>query len=86
MGMFYLGDPDSPSPGQKSQPVPNVPGGLNNPTARPRQALKCLALKGLEIEGSIQKLLQRHQVSVPVSCGWCSCWVSANIPGGGESS
>lgn len=50
------------------------------------EALKCFALKGLEIEGSIQKLLQRHQVSVPVPCGWCSCWVSANIPGGGETS
>lgn len=45
-------------------------------------ALKCLAFKSLEIEGSIQKLLQRHQVSVPVSCGWCGCWVTANIPYG----
>ena len=70
----------SPLGSRASQPLtsPMSPG---NPTARLRQTLKCFALKGLEIEGSIQKLLQRHQVSVPVPCGWCSCWVPANIPG-----
>lgn len=47
--------------------------------------LKCLALKGLQVEGSIQKLPQRHQVSVLVSSGWCSCWFPTNIPGGGET-
>lgn len=47
--------------------------------------LKCLALKGLQVEGSIQKLSQRHQVGILVSSGWCSCWVPANIPGGRES-
>lgn len=47
--------------------------------------LKCLALKGLQIESSIQKLLQRHQVSVPVSRGRCSRWVTAHVPRGGET-
>lgn len=48
--------------------------------------LKCLALKSLEIKGSIQKLLQRNQVSVPISCGRCGRWVTANVPGGEETS
>ena len=85
MGRFYLGAPDSLSPGQQSQPTPNIPHVPRKPHSK-TQALKCFAFKGLEIEGSIQKLLQRHQVSVPVPRGWCSCWVSANIPGGGEIS
>lgn len=47
--------------------------------------LKRLALEGLQVEGGIQKLPQRHQVSILISSGWRGCWFPANIPGGGES-
>lgn len=68
-----LTDPPQPQPAPWEDP------------GRPCPVLKCLALKGLQIEGSIQKLLQRHQVSVPVSRGRGSRWVTANIPRGGET-